>query len=509
MQSGFTKFRKKQARITLINSLIWGIATTLLAVGGLLLTAKLLKKSLPLFLYVLIPVCSFAAAWCICYFLSRSKDDKLAKRLDKEFALNDRVQTMIEFQDKQTPMIRLQRTDAQARLEATSLSKFKWKGLWACLTALVCAAAIFVTGLALPKTEAEGDDLPPAPPEIVFEITDLQKTKLARLIQNVKESKAEDVVKTTIVAELEGLQLSLDEIETANELYEKIAAVIVTVDEFVEQHNTYKRVYEEIRANKSIALHQLAFGVALNDLPARIDMIKAELSSETDKIKEELSSEMDEKSKTSLAAIAAITAFVNDLRDSLAILDENETDGLMVAFTALIEDLTAVANLDYEKYAYDTVFDELTSAFNNHVKAIETALNQQTENRTVTSDVIERLIVIFNVPSEKIPFYGGTPLEGLEGSGNNDDEEVVPGDGIIIDGTQYPSNETIYDYYIKVICEYGQVFENEEHAHNYKKEINDLISTGVANGTITPELEEMLRSYLDALSGSKATGNEQ
>ena len=68
----------------------------------------------------------------------------------------------------------------------------------------------------------------------------------------------------------------------------------------------------------------------------------------------------------------------------------------------------------------------------------------------------------------------------------------------------YPSNETVYDYYTKVICEYGKVFEGD--AYNYKAAINTLISEGIADGTINPEVEEMLRAYLDALSGAEVGG---
>lgn len=494
MQGGFVKFKKEQAYRTLVNSLILGIAAALFAVGGLLLISKLSNTVLPWFVYVLSGVGGFIAAGGVFYFFCRGKDKKLAKRLDKEFALNERVQTMIEFQDTETPMIRLQRTDTQERLESTPLSKLRWKGIWACLTALACAAAIFVIGLAMPKAKAKGNDISSTPPKIEFVITDLQKTRLASLIQSVEDSSAEEVVKTTIVTQLKELQLSLDEIKTPDELYEKIAAIIVVVDGFVEDYNTYKRVYEVIRANDLIALQQLSFSVAFNDLPDRIALIKAELSSE------------DEDSATALLSIAA---FVNGLRDSLALLEENEADGLMVAFATLLEDLDAVAALDATTYKYDKVFDALTNAFNENVKDITLALNQQTENRTVTSNTIERLIAIFNVPLEKIPPYGGAPLEGLEDSGKEPSEKPKPGDGIIIDGMIYPSNETVYDYYIKVICAYGKVFENEEHAHNYKKEMYDLISAGVADGTITPEVEEMLRSYIDALSGSPADDNQE
>ena len=489
MQGGFVKFRKKQACITLINSLIWGLAAALLAVGALLLTAKLNKTSLQLIFYVLIPIAAFIVAAGVCYLLSRQKDKKLAKRLDEEFALGDRVQTMIEFQDGQTAMIRLQRKDAQARLDGLSASKFKWKGLWACVAALTCAAAVFVAGLIVPKTKAAGNDTPPKQPVIVFEITNDQKTKLATLIKNVKESKAEDGVKTAIVTELDALQLALEEIDTADALYTELVRIILVIDGFVENHNTYKRVYEPIRASEVETVQQFAIGIGLNDFPTVFEGLKTAFQNEE---------------KNNETVLAAIAAFTSELKARFAEVLEKEDDLLMLAIPLFIADMETVAALDPSKYSYDKVLDNVSTAFNDNVRGLTTALEQQTDNRAVTSNTIEQLISIFNLPPELIPDWGGAALEGLGGSAPQPDEPPEHGDGIIVDGIVYPSNETVYDYYTKVICEYGKVFEGD--AHNYKKQINMLISECVANGTISPEVEEMLRTYLDALSGSEAVG---
>ena len=134
------------------------------------------------------------------------------------------------------------------------------------MVAGVCAIALFVTGLALPQKKVV-DNTPTPPPKIEFSITLTQKTALATLIKNVKESKAEGEIKTTLLAQLETFQAGLDEIETENELYEQIVEIIETVDDFVETHNTYKRVYTPIRASESEAVQKFAIGIGLNALP--------------------------------------------------------------------------------------------------------------------------------------------------------------------------------------------------------------------------------------------------
>lgn len=487
MQGGFEKFRKKQARITLINALIWGLAALLLAAGTLLLIDKLSNASLHTVLYVLIPLAAFMIAAGAGYLFFRKQDKTLAKGLDEEFALNERVQTMLEFRDVQTDMVRLQRKDAQERLEKLPVSGWKWKGTWSCVAALVCAAAIFVTGLAIPKrTDADNQ---PQKPEIVFEITDDQKTKLATLIANVKNSNAEEEVRTAILTELNGLQLALDDMQTANELYEELRRIITSIDDFVEGRNTYKRVYNAIRGSSTETVQQFAIGIGLNDFATRFDALRALLQNEEE---------------DNGIALTAIATFTTDLKLRFDGVEESEEDALVIAIANFIADMESVAALDPTVYTYERVFDNVTAAFNGNTIALASALTQQTDNRSVTNATVEQLIAIFKLPANMVPEWGGEKLEGLQGEEETDpDTPPEHGDGIIVDGIVYPSNEKVYDYYTKVICEYGKVFEGD--AHNYKAAMNELIAQGVADGTISPETEEMLRSYLDALSGSEVS----
>ncbi len=500
MQVGFQKFKNKQTWITVINCLIWGVAAALLALGSLLLVSKLFNQKIYLLLYALIPFVAAVIAAAIAYLIFHQKDKKLAKEIDEAFALSDRTQTMLEFEGKKSSMIRLQREDTHARLNALSTSKLKWKGLWACLVSFVCAVAVFTTGLAIPKkTNADETVPPPSPPpsEIVFEITNKQIAELATLIRNVKGSKAEDAVKTSVVAELEQLLNDLSEtdltkkIDTAEELYPELMRIIVVIDEFVEEHNTYKRVYETIRASEVETVQQFAIGIGINDMTTIFDLLLPMFENEEE---------------SNVAVLEEVNVFATEIKTRFALLEENAEDALMVAVSKFITDAEGVAALKPKSYNYTKVLAQLDRIMSDNLLPFGAALTQQTDNRQVVSDAIEKLISIFKLPPEWIPDWGGKSLVGLDGFEQEPDEPITPGDGIIIDGIQYPSNETVYDYYTKKICAYGKVFESD--AHNYKAAINMLIAEGVADGTIDPETEEMLRKYLDELSGSPANGEE-
>ena len=487
MQGGFVKLKSRQEKMNIINALIWALAAATFAVGALLVVSKLAAISIHIAIYIVISVLAGGVAANIAYFVGYKKDKELAKRLDEEFALNDRVKTMVEFQGEHTDMISLQREDAQTRLKNISTSQFRWKGVWSCVAAIMCAAAILVTGLVVPqRTKDNQNNTPPAPPTIEFEISDDQKTRLATLIKNIRESKADSAVKSTILTELESLLIALDDIDTASVLYQKVSASILVMDNFVEEYNTYKRIYGPIRANEVPTVQIFAIGIGMNSLPTTRDTLDGMLQN---------------AEKDNTVALEAITLFVNELDASFAATRESAEDPLVIAITDLIEDLKTVTELDPAVYSYDKVFESFNKAINDNIKALATALEQQTTNRGVTSDAIRSLISIFKLPADAIPEWGGKALEGLEGLEEKPEDDMKPGDGIIIDGIQYPSNEQVFDYYTKVICEYGKVFEGD--VYNYKAAINTLISQGIADGTISPEVEKMLRDYLDALSGTE------
>ena len=305
------------------------------------------------------------------------------------------------------------------------------------------------------------------------------------------------MVKTSLVTELEQLFAALNEtdetklIDTAEELYPELARIIVAVDGFVEDHNTYKRIYETIRASEIETVQLFAIGIGLNDMTTIFDKLIPLFENE------------EENNETTLLAV---NTFATEIKTRFALLDEKAEDALVLAVSQFIVDAEGVAALDATTYTYAKVFTQLDRIFSDNLLPFGVALTQQTDNRKVVSDAIEKLITIFNLPADWIPDWGGKSLAGLDGYTNVEPEEpTLPGDGIIVDGIQYPSNEKVYDYYTKVICEYGKVFEGD--AHNYKAAINMLIAQGVEDGTIDPETEEMLRKYLDKLSGSPANGD--
>ena len=80
------------------------------------------------------------------FFVFKLNDKGLAKKLDKELELNEKIQTMQAFNDQEGEIISLQRKDAQHILDNAEIKIGKFiKGWLVYITAFACALVILVT----------------------------------------------------------------------------------------------------------------------------------------------------------------------------------------------------------------------------------------------------------------------------------------------------------------------------------------------------------------------------
>lgn len=210
MDGNFKKFKKKVWFDILIECLCYGLAAALIAVDAVLLPLKLFGINLFWLFYVLIALGGFALGGGIAFLFLRTNDEKIAKRLDSELKLAERVQTSYGYRGQKGEMYELQRSDASAALGAISVSALAFKHI----AATVLCGIIAVTGIAgafvmnkyvppVYAASAPGQE-PEEPPRPV---TDWEWAALDELINYVKASKKADIVaKTGMVLELEGLR---------------------------------------------------------------------------------------------------------------------------------------------------------------------------------------------------------------------------------------------------------------------------------------------------------------
>lgn len=188
MNNQFLLFLKKARRDIWLKALAAGVSAALAVTGGLLLAAKLLIWPLSACLYGIAALPLVAGLFLL---LHRTGEKKLARRLDNEFSLHEKVQTMIAFEDSQEPMAQVQRQDTVEKLGQIPTKSLRFTHRWVYVLALVLSAALMVAAAACPARIQE--EAPPVvePPR---DISDWEWQALDDLITWVSNSDADEAV---------------------------------------------------------------------------------------------------------------------------------------------------------------------------------------------------------------------------------------------------------------------------------------------------------------------------
>lgn len=222
MDSNFSKFKKRVWLYILIKCLLAGLATAVLAVNAVFIPCKLCGVKLFWLYYVLIGLGGLILGGGLALLLLRTNDKKIAKMLDKELCLQERVQTAYECQGETSDIFALQRANASKSLKSVSNAK-SYKTLsvavffgsvasivacvLCCLAIIAGTVAVPVIATYIPDPPLAGEEDNGTPVEPPREVTDWEWKALDDLINYVRASKKADVIsKSGMVAELEGLR---------------------------------------------------------------------------------------------------------------------------------------------------------------------------------------------------------------------------------------------------------------------------------------------------------------
>lgn len=180
-------FREKNRRNIWIKAAIIGLSAAALISGVLLLTAKNTGISE---LNALWGMLALPIGTGLFLLFRRSSEKKFAKKLDDDFDLHEKVQTMIEFSAATDELATMQREDAMAKLTAIPTSKMKFTHLWLYILLPVMACAMVCTAVACPSWEEPGEIDPGyvTPPR---DISDWEWAALDDLMEYVKNSEAD------------------------------------------------------------------------------------------------------------------------------------------------------------------------------------------------------------------------------------------------------------------------------------------------------------------------------
>ncbi len=405
MQKGFSDFKKHAKRSLLIKCLLCGLASALVCTAVVLLLYKL--AVIPLLLWLIVAAVLGPLLLCggICYLVNRDTDKSLAKRIDTEYALGEKVQTMVAFEGDSGDVVTLQRMDTEERLSAMPKKKLPERRFWVYIASAVLASLMLVTTLIIPTKTVE-------PPH--YELSEWQATALAELIEMVESSDMQEDVKTSVASDLRGL----------------VGALPGAVDDEGARIMALATVYK-IDATLKAANAAPEMGAAmLNGSMANFEPLAIPLASlDMDGIAKALSELRRNFGGSGVGdALASLSAELSGILQQSDVMSDN---GIYAVLQAWATELAALGS-QAGSYSAAWVQEKLDNCFTYATNELLDEVRQQATNKNVGDIVINRLAVIFDIPQsdlpgdERIPGQGGEGEDDPGNTGKDDDPNQEP-----------------------------------------------------------------------------------
>lgn len=497
----FFKHKRRFLYKALIKSAICGVSVGLLAVGIVLLALKLNAITINAGYYVLI--CFGGALLCgaIVFLFFMPTDKYVAKKLDTEYDLGERVQTSLEFSQQGGVIVDLQRRDADDKMNNLPRLKPRFARIWQYCLIAVIALSISFTAFFIPAKQVQGGTLPNDPvfddkDKTPFKLTAFQIAALGDLIENVKESDLTEKQKTGTVSQLEKLLETLRTAETMGEMRNSVNLTVYHVDQVITSENNYADVataVDSIIPEISLSINS---GIATYNtyVLTEYNNVKIYASNSKDLIYAKLNGHINNTLRTKTIVDKSdgldgkLAEAVQNVDMCLQATNLDNADLFKVALTNYRTELLEV-NGKIAGNGNSELQNMLSTVFSNFAGNLTDAISVQAYNLAMDKYVEYRLYIIFGIEFE-LPSDGGDKTPG-DGDGDTDGEEV-PGGNTGADGSgnfKYGSDKEVFDPLTGEFVQYGELLNR----------YYQIFQEYLASGQLTPEQEEAARVYFDIL----------
>lgn len=482
MSGIFNDIKKKYLTAAIVIGAVGGICFGLLLVGIVLLSLKLSEIDLNFGYYFLIGFGTAVLFGVALFLILRPTDRKIAKKLDREYDLHEKVQTMVAYREREGEVISVQREDASNRLASLPKKKPTAVHILKLAALPVIAFVIFFSAVFIPT----------ASPEPVEGNTTAkwQIAAVSLLIDDVNKSDLNDTYKTTTVGILQNVKDGITEEKTDAELRDAAFAAIKEIDD-VFAADSYAALAAALHGYESteqfaLAIENSVESYRLSNPITTYEQVKSraqdleELVGDTlDGYGEEILKEMTNEDAVLAESLDELTSAIGGALENSGVVQSDALYSSLKDFrdalSSIEGDETDAARLLEE--SLDTFFAALTKQ----------SLLEQTYNRMMREFVRERLAEIFGIDSAELPgnSNGNSGGEIVDNPGEGEGNGGGYGRGEIL----YGSESVIYDPYEDEFVIYGEVI-NDYYA---------MMLEQLTNGTLSEEEESLISDYFSML----------
>lgn len=497
MGKNFVKIKTRALIVRLLKAFFLGASSFLAFVG----VANHLKKfeilTLPFDKINLISVIIFSAISIGVYFILYTSDRALARRIDREYKLGERVQTMLAFKGDDSAIAELQREDANKIISRLRLKELSLKKLWWHILLLILGAGMLVASIKIdPPVIPE-----PVVPEEPYAVTQFQLDALAELITQIEQSEMQEPYRATTVASLKSLFDEIDDVTTVKAKDELVGRVMDDILKCVDESSLALELMEALWATKDLRARLLARALNYYEWPKN-DTLEA-MTNKFLVFRTSLSYTLGD-GETKEQRIEFFKEILLGAGGSVTLALRNsqmsEDDPLYKVLARLADakeideeigtrvyGLNTVAQL-LEELGYENAQKELDATATALVNELYRSLEGHSVNTSTGEGAVTRISALFEcrAPILERPNLAGS-LDGDEaGNGGS-------GGGGIGNGTVYGSDDLVFDPMTGRYVEYGEIIDRYQ----------SLMFSQLENGEYTEEERKAIDKYFKILYGIK------
>ncbi|MCH5162651.1 MAG: hypothetical protein J1G38_04095 [Clostridiales bacterium] len=428
----------------------------------------------------------------VTFLLLWPTEKAIAKELDSEYGLNEKVQTALAFRDAEGEVVDMLKSDTEKRLLNLPKRKFDATKIWQYVLIAAMSLAVFVPSLFAPARTALATSIPQNPtenPTAQYVFTEEQMADLQELIDNVSITPLDDGVKAGAVDALKKLKNNLPFAETNGDMIGFVNVALKSVNGAIKDPLSYRSIANALGAvaqndlAKMIAdgvqVYKNRIIVGYADVVAFYAERVQAVTQVTEKGLTAFFDALAEGKEAGDDEVGFVEKTYGDIYTALNLSDADDADELR---TVLYDFAKALAQND------NTLTNDAALTFDINFNA---ALAEQAYRLAMNKYVTNRLREIFGLPvpadESFVPNYSQSsdPSDGTDS-----DLQGGYGRGDML----YGSDDEVYDPVTGEYVKYGDIF-NDYYA---------IIESLLRDGTLTEEQQAVVRAYLEILlSGIK------
>ena len=465
MSLQFLKIKRKIRFETILKCSAVSLSLGILVSSILIIIYKSLGLEYNLLYFILIGLGVFIVFDIVLFLIFNPSDVKVAKRIDKQLNLKEKIHTMVEYEDKNGPLVGLQRKDAEDKLASISIKKFKMKFSYYLLILPLMALAVCATSIIIKAKE-------PQQPPIEEPISgDPYAILQIRII--IREVEANNILmpaaKEAFVSHLEELidNVNVENI-TRNQEVSFVNQTITEVSNSSSRVNSIDEIILALKNSNNEDMH--ALGIAISEYNAET------MNSSLDTIRAYLvhASPSERRRRLEEYNVEGFDLIANERLEA--------TDEMNVFFVNLQKNLTTAI----ESQTYN---DDILQVIETAKSDLEAVVIKQKETLVVANYIEQSLIEIFQLPNnDETPVNPAPPIGGVGDETTGEGNGGGGGSGDII----FAGDDLFYD-------PDGGLLPYYEVISKYMTYIDGLI----ADGVIDEELRGYYVEYFNSLYNAK------